>query len=191
VSIWEEAAHPRGQAGSAQGGEFVAASGSGSKPPAKSRKAMLKSGGSGRKAGRGPLGYNGKTGTGYGHKGGDPRVRDLQTALNRLGLTDSKGRKLAVDGQFGPLTTQAVKDAQRRLGVKPDGRVTPALLRQLATAKSITAGKPKATRHPLVRGRRPLKTSAAKPAAKKQPPPRRLPLSVQRAIARIPADQRK
>lgn len=192
--MWEETAHPRGKTGSPVGGEFVAASSSGSKPAARSKKAMLKSGGGGRKAGRGPLGFNGKTGTGYGRPGGDPRVKQLQTALNRLGLKDSKGHALQVDGKLGPLTTSSVMAAQRRLGVPATGKVTPALLAQLTKAKGL--GNPKAMhRRTHLAGKRPLKKTSAgkKPAAKARPKPtpRPLPPGVQRAIARIPADQRK
>jgi peptidoglycan hydrolase-like protein with peptidoglycan-binding domain len=188
---FDEAAHPRGEAGSAEGGKFVAGSSS-SKAPAKSKKAALQRGG----RGGGTLSYNGKTGTGYGKAGGDPRVRKLQEALNRLGLKDSKGRPLKVDGKLGPLTTAAVMRAQKQAGVPPTGKVTPALLKQLTSAK----GKPKPAsgthkRTALARKKRPLKTPAGskKPTGKAKPkPPRpKPPPAVQRAIARIPADQRK
>jgi peptidoglycan hydrolase-like protein with peptidoglycan-binding domain/phage head maturation protease len=98
---WDPSQHPRAPAGSAGGGQFMA--------------------------------YDAKknTGTGYGKKGGDSRVRDLQTALNRLGFTDGKGRRLDVDGQLGPLTTSAVKAAQKKLGVPADGKVSAALLNKL------------------------------------------------------------
>lgn len=85
-----------------------------------------------------------KQGTGYSKKGGDANVRRLQSALNRLGLSDGKGNRLSVDGRLGPLTTQAVKRAQRALGVKADGRVTPALLAKIeAMPKPSAAAKPK------------------------------------------------
>jgi hypothetical protein len=101
--------HPRGAAGSGKGGQFV------------------------------PLSYNSKTntGTGYGSKAGDDRVKRLQQALNRLGLVDKNGKRLVVDGKLGPLTTSAIQAAQRKLGLKPDGKVTPALLSQLTKAKAI------------------------------------------------------
>lgn len=192
--MFDEAAHPRGETGSAQGGKFVAASSS-SKAPAKSKKAALKRGGRG---GGGTLSYNGKTGTGYGSPNGDARVKALQQALNRLGLKDSKGRPLKVDGKLGPLTTSAVMAAQKRAGLPPTGKVTPALLKQLTSAKSLGKDGPaKAGTHKrssLTRRKRALKTSAGKkPAAKAKPKPQRpkLPPAVQRAIDRIPANQRK
>lgn len=182
---FDEAAHPRGETGSAQGGKFVAGSSSGS------RKTALKKGGGGT------LGYDGKTGTGYGSPDGDPRVRKLQEALNKLGLKDSKGRPLKVDGKLGPLTTAAVMAAQRRLGQPPTGKVSPALLSQLTKGKATGKakdGKPASThkRSHLAAKKRPLKTTAGKkPAAKAKPKPRPKPPAVQRAIVRIPADQRK
>jgi peptidoglycan hydrolase-like protein with peptidoglycan-binding domain len=185
---FDEASHPRGETGSAQGGKFVAASSSSS-----SRKTPLKKSG-------GTLGYNGKTGTGYGSPNGDPRVRKLQEALNKLGLKDSKGRPLKVDGKLGPLTTAAVMAAQRRLGQPPTGKVSPALLSQLTKGKADSkakSGKPASThkRAHLAAKKRPLKTSAGKkPAVKAKPKPKPRPTpppAVQRAIVRIPADQRK
>lgn len=103
---WESAAHPRAGAGSATGGQFIAYDSSK------------------------------KTGTGYGKKGGDSRVKRLQKALNALGFTDMKKRGLEVDGQLGPLTTSSVKKAQAKLGLKQDGRVTPALLTRLEAQAS-------------------------------------------------------
>lgn len=87
----------------------------------------------------GVLAYNPKTntGTGYGMKGGDPHVHALQQALNRLGLKDSAGHPLLLDGKLGPRTTSAIKAAQQRLGLKPDGRVTPALYAQILVAKTL------------------------------------------------------
>jgi peptidoglycan hydrolase-like protein with peptidoglycan-binding domain len=110
---WDPSAHPRAAAGAAGGGQFA------------------------------PLGYDSgkKTGTGYGKKGGDSRVRTAQAALNRLGLTDSKGAKLATDGKLGPLTTQSIQAAQRRLGVKADGKITPAFLAKLKATKALPGGK--------------------------------------------------
>lgn len=84
-----------------------------------------------RYAGSTTLGFNGRSGTGYGSAGGDARVSYVQRLLNRLGFGDASGRPLAVDGKLGPRTTEAVKAAQRKVGVKPDGQVTPALVAQL------------------------------------------------------------
>lgn len=120
---WTAELHPRGKKGTTTGGKFVA-QGDGGMP-------------------KGTLSYDPKTGkgTGYGVRGGDRKVRQLQQQLNRLGVTDSHGRPLAIDGKLGPLTTSAVKDLQRRLGVKADGMVTPALLSQIKNLKTTPAKK--------------------------------------------------
>lgn len=107
----------------------------------------------------GPMSYNrgANRGTGYGLKHGDPRVRLLQRALNRLGLRDAHGRPLAVDGKLGPLTTSAIQAAQRRLGVKPDGVVTPKLMAQILAMPKPHASTHRA-RHKMAAGRNPTKT---------------------------------
>lgn len=133
-----EALHPRGTG--AAGGQFVAAgTSSAAKKTAPAKKAAT---GKARPAkGGGNLSFDGKRGAGYGVKGGDKRVKALQQALNRLGLTDGNGNKLAVDGKLGPRTTAAIKKAQRKLGLKADGVVTPALLAQLTKAKKLEKAK--------------------------------------------------
>ena len=45
-------------------------------------------------------------------------VRALQVRLNVKGLA-----RIAADGEFGPTTETAVRDAQRRLGIEPSGVV--------------------------------------------------------------------
>jgi putative chitinase len=110
---WDPSEHPRAAAGAAGGGQFA------------------------------PLGYDSakKTGTGYGKKDGDPRVKAAQEALNRMGVKDAGGKPLAEDGKLGPKTTASIKAYQRSHGIKPaDGKITPALLSALKKA----GGKPKA-----------------------------------------------
>ena len=133
-----EALHPR------DAGKFAVAPGSGNrtvKPTARpgggkgAKKKGGKGGGAGKKPDAGNLSFDGKRGAGYGTPGGDKRVHALQQALNRLGLTDSSGAKLKDDGKLGPKTTAAIKRAQRALGLKADGVVTPALLKQITSAK--------------------------------------------------------
>jgi peptidoglycan hydrolase-like protein with peptidoglycan-binding domain len=138
-AAFTEALHPRAA------GKFAPKPGSkaGSKAPKKAAPAAT--------AGKGNLSFDGRRGAGYGTPGGDKRVHSLQGALNRLGFTDGGGAKLKLDGKLGPKTTAAVKKAQRALGLKPDGVVTPALLRKLSSAKTV-------------------KDLKAKPAAKKATP---------------------
>lgn len=142
---WTETAHPRNAKGPA-GGEFKSsnAAKTTAKPASKKRTSA---------APHGSMSYNGRTGTGYGMKNGDPRVKKLQTMLNHLGLKDAHGKPLAVDGKLGPLTTQAVKAWQRKNGMKADGVVTPAMLAKAGTPKRKTT-----TAH--VRARAAKKTSS-------------------------------
>lgn len=127
--LFNETLHPRGKG--AQGGQFVAKGSSGQNDN---------------------IGYDAKrgTGAGYGTGGkGDQRVKQLQTALNRLGFKDAQGNPLKVDGKLGPRTTAAIKRLQRRLGMKGDGIVTPALLKRIrgaASPKGLGSGKPVASK---------------------------------------------
>lgn len=91
----------------------------------------------------GPLHFDGKSGTGYGIKGGDPRVRTLQAAINRLGVTDSHGQELDVDGRYGPLTTSAVKKLQKALGLPVTGQVTPEFLAQVSNLQQLPPKPPR------------------------------------------------
>lgn len=163
---FSEELHPRVPAGSAGGGQFGAAKGakktpaktrSGDKAPAGEQETTVRRPRTRRKVviPKGSFGYDPASnhGTGYGVKGGDKNVHSLQQALNRLGFTDSRGRKLTSDGKLGPLTTAAVRKAQRALGVKADGIVSPAFLKQLVAMK--TAPRPKArVRKATASGRR-------------------------------------
>lgn len=127
---WDEALHPRVPAGGAGGGEFGNAPKSSHGQSAKKKPLGPP---------KGTLAYDprGNHGPGYGVKGGDPHVHELQEALIRLGVTDAHAHKLADDGKLGPLTTQAIKAAQQRLGLKADGRVTPEFYAKLLAAKSL------------------------------------------------------
>lgn len=89
------------------------------------------------------LGYDGKTGAGYGIKGGDARVRTLQSILNRFGLKDADGNPLKVDGKFGPRTTAAVKKLQQAMGLDPTGKVDEAFIKRVEASHSLEDLKPK------------------------------------------------
>lgn len=128
--LFNEALHKRGMG--AQGGQFVASDGTKSKS----------------------LGYDGKNGSGYGRKGGDSNVRRLQRELNRLGIADSGGKSLAVDGKFGPKTTAAVKRLQRKLKLPADGKITPALLARVKRIKKVSGNKVEGGRVPEGAGKK-------------------------------------
>lgn len=119
---------PRVPAGEPAGGQF------GATEPAKPQEPP-----------RSTMAYNPKTGRGpgYGVKGGDSNVRQLQAALNRLGLTDAKGKALTLDGKLGPKTTQAIMAAQQRLGLEVTGKVTPTFFKRLLAAKTLDDAKAK------------------------------------------------
>lgn len=165
--------HPRGTG--AVGGQFVAAS-TAKTAPAKKTAPPAKKGAPAKKAakpGGGNLSFDGKRGAGYGKPGGDKRVKGLQEALNRLGLTDGSGKKLMVDGKLGPKTTAAIKKAQRAAGMKADGVVTPAFLAQLAKTKK--AGDLKAKKPPAKKAaaKKAMPAKKTAPPARKAAPPRR------------------
>jgi peptidoglycan hydrolase-like protein with peptidoglycan-binding domain len=144
IGKWDAAKHPRAAAGSAGGGRFA------------------------------PLSYNSasNTGTGYGSAKGDGRVLAAQKALNRAKMTDADGKPLKLDGKLGPKTTAAIKRYQKAHGIKPaDGKITPALLKQLKSGKGSPAP-----------ARTYKKAALKKPAAVKKtvPPARRLPMPANR-----------
>lgn len=159
--LFNSALHPRGTG--AQGGQFVAKGSSGANDT---------------------IGYDAKrgTGAGYGAKGGDKRVKQLQQALNRLGFKDMHGKPLLVDGKLGPRTTAAIKRLQTRLGLKADGIVTPALLKQVRAAagpRGLKAPAKKVAKKAAPGKATPARTAATgaakktMPAKKTAPPPAR------------------
>jgi peptidoglycan hydrolase-like protein with peptidoglycan-binding domain len=138
--------HPRAPSGSDTGGEFTTGNSGSSKPKPK-HSGPAKTGHTAPRrtpVPKGQLGYDGQSGTGYGAKGGDAAVKSLQVEANRLGLTDSHGRELDEDGKFGPLTTSVVKEAQRRLGMKPTGIVSPSFIDRLKSLKQLPGAHTKA-----------------------------------------------
>jgi peptidoglycan hydrolase-like protein with peptidoglycan-binding domain len=76
------------------------------------------------------------------------RTQRVQQALNRLHITDAKGKKVAEDGHMGPLTRQAIKKLQARLGFKATGRVSAAFLKQIVGMKKLPAARAKASEDP-------------------------------------------
>jgi peptidoglycan hydrolase-like protein with peptidoglycan-binding domain len=140
---WDESAHTRAPSGQSGGGEFA---GQGQKNAERSANRRRSTGQPARRTGqparrsgvpKGQYGYDGSNGSGYGVKGGDTNVKQLQGELNRLGFTDGAGKKLAEDGKFGPKTTGAVKAAQKRLGMKPTGVITQGFIDRLKATKTL------------------------------------------------------
>lgn len=148
AGIFTAALHPRGTG--AQGGQFVTKGASGNNDT---------------------VAYDARTGrgAGYGVKGGDKRVKQLQSALNRLGFTDAQGHPLKVDGKLGPRTTAAIKRLQKRLGLPADGHVSPALLKKVRSGAAPKGLGKHAPRKAAKKAAHPAKKVA--PVAKKAAAP--------------------
>lgn len=71
-------------------------------------------------------------------------VKAFQQGLATLGLRNSRGRPLTIDGFFGPETDQAARAFQKRVGLDPSGLVGPKTL--TALARSLAAGQPSRSR---------------------------------------------
>lgn len=105
----------------------------------------------------------------------DARVKAIQQALNKLGITDERGRPLLVDSKPGAHTSAAIKKWQSAHGMKPtgtlDAKAVVALLSAKAPAKKASS-RPAATptRKPSSRKPATKKPGARKPAAKKAAP---------------------
>lgn len=155
VVPFDEAAHPRDATG-----QFTADTG-----PGREGKSVL---GLRAKGASLPKEEKKGGGKGKGAKGkgkGDAekkakQARALQAALKRAGFTDADGKPLKADGVVGPKTIAAIKKAQKKFGMKPDGKITPALLRRLA--------RPRMDKKHLAA--RQSKTLKAKPKAAPQKP---------------------
>lgn len=59
-------------------------------------------------------------------------VRSVQAVLQRIGITDSAGRQVVLDGSYGPQTASAVRRFQQRKGLIVDGKVGPQTWRRLS-----------------------------------------------------------
>jgi len=67
-------------------------------------------------------------------------VKEIQATLNRLGYRDNDGRKLVVDGIFGPRTAAAVRNFQRSVGIAVTGDVGPQTRGALSSRSSDFVG---------------------------------------------------
>ncbi|MEQ7778118.1 peptidoglycan-binding protein [Xanthomonas hortorum] len=73
----------------------------------------------------------------------NPDVGKMQQDLNRLGVRDAQGNRLAEDGRFGDNTREAVIAFQKQHGLQPDGvvgRNTQAALSALPAQTQMQAG---------------------------------------------------
>jgi len=137
---YDDSQHPHAPAGSPAGGQFTSTGGggggtSGSVPRGKltysgKRQGTQRSSGGGSKAAAPPA----STTTLKMGRNNDPAaVKQLQALIAELGLAN-----VAVDGVFGPHTDAAVKAIQAKLGMKPTGSVSPALMRRLKDAHTLS-----------------------------------------------------
>jgi peptidoglycan hydrolase-like protein with peptidoglycan-binding domain/2'-5' RNA ligase len=141
----DEQKHPRGSG--AQGGQFVKKGTPQGKPkqqpPARKQPPKPQPQRKPGRAGTKPKPINAEAkrrkrgtiaaGTGSGVAGGDPDVRALQDALRHLGLATGKP-----NGVLGGNTIDAVKEVQRRLGLRPTGRVSVSLIRKVENAAKLS-----------------------------------------------------
>src|ERR1044072_4718963 len=107
-------------------------------------------------------------------KTADPRVKALQQALNKLGITDEHGHPLLIDGKPGAHTSAAIKKWQQANGMKPTGVVDARTMVALLTAK------PPAKKAAAAMKR--ARPSARKKSAPKRPP-KPTPSPASRAVA--------
>ena len=69
-------------------------------------------------------------------------VVELQQSLNRLGVRDANGNRLAEDGRFGDNTREAVLAFQKQQGLKEDGVVGRQTLGRIEQAQAVEARSP-------------------------------------------------
>jgi len=69
-------------------------------------------------------------------------VAELQQSLNRLGVRDASGNRLAEDGKFGDNTREAVLAFQKQHGLKEDGLVGRQTLGRIEQAQAVDTRTP-------------------------------------------------
>ena len=69
-------------------------------------------------------------------------VAELQQSLNRLGVRDASGNRLAEDGKFGDNTREAVLAFQNQQGLKEDGLVGRQTLGRIEQAQAVETRTP-------------------------------------------------
>lgn len=81
-----------------------------------------------------------------------PRATEVETAqssLNRLHVTDGKGHTLAVDGDLGPRTGEAIRSFQRMHGLSVNGGLDGPTRKAIDTAERALLSHPDHPHHPL------------------------------------------
>ena len=78
-------------------------------------------------------------------------VRKLQTRLADLDFRDANNQPIKADGRYGRATRDAVKSAQRRLGMDDDGIAGPDLLLQMEQQRDVMEASAEFTPMPHVR----------------------------------------
>lgn len=119
--------YKRDPKGSSTGGQFTVQAKSAQSAPAKTRQAKSAPEPVGK-----PSSARFKT-LAPGEDNDPTTVKDMQQLLTSLGLG-----KLAVDGKYGPATTEAVKAAQRKLGLRPTGKASKTLVNKLLSAYDLS-----------------------------------------------------
>ena len=69
-------------------------------------------------------------------------VAELQQSLNRLGVRDASGNRLAEDGKFGDNTREAVLAFQKQQGLKEDGLVGRQTMGRIEQAQAVETRTP-------------------------------------------------
>ncbi|MBB4731536.1 peptidoglycan-binding protein [Xanthomonas arboricola] len=93
------------------------------------------------------------------HGGRGDEVQSLQQDLNRLGVRDAQGNRLAEDGRFGDNTREAVIAFQKQHGLQPDGVVG----RNTQAALSAQPAQAQAAQTPVAAAKGPSLDDASHP----------------------------
>jgi len=131
---WQNSDHPRGKG--AQGGQFTSKGGKGKPPPrrvSRPQQRRVAPRHAGKAAPQKPTTPKKIVTLKRGANNDPQQVRELQIMLQQLGLS-SRGPT----GYFDGSTQTSIQDAQRKLGMKPTGTASAALVRKLMAAQALS-----------------------------------------------------